>query len=313
MSRKEFIDTEEEALKWAIRSGPRDVQFSETVVELFKAIVAAQSQMGVAHKGANNPLLKSKYADLAEVIEVCKDALNNNGIAFLQPIATGEKGVVVTTLLTHESGEWLSSSVDFPVGKLDSQEYGKAVSYARRYSLLSLLSIPCEDDDGNTASQRDHTVGIPVKIEASSVTYIKPAQAEQGNEAQALQKAVPTQTYVLNAPRVEPVDSGASEEEIDLYMFVVGNFGIAQVVSVEEKKSRDESKTWWVFSLASKDRNFSAKMWDAASVHGIEDYTDLIGQPIWYRISEKEYRGQQQYTLHSVSTRCVGEDVEMNA
>jgi hypothetical protein len=131
------------------------IHMSSTVTKLAPALVKAQRSMGSAHKGAANPFYKSRYADLAEIIETCKDALNDNGIAFLQPIATGEKGVVVTTWLLHESGEYIASEIEFPVSKLDSQAYGSAVSYARRYSLMSLLSIPCssdEDDDGNAAS-----------------------------------------------------------------------------------------------------------------------------------------------------------------
>jgi len=129
-------------------------EMSASIAKLMPALIKAQSEMGVATKGADNPFYRSKYADLAEVIETCKDALNTNGICFLQPILTGHKGVCVKTMLIHASGEYLSATVDFPVGKVDSQEYGKAISYARRYSLQSLLSIPAEDDDGNTASNK---------------------------------------------------------------------------------------------------------------------------------------------------------------
>jgi hypothetical protein len=129
-------------------------EMSASITKLMPALIKAQSEMGAATRGADNPFYRSKYADLAEVIETCKDALNANGICFLQPILTGTKGVCVKTMLIHVSGEYLSATVDFPVGKVDSQEYGKAISYARRYSLQSLLSIPAEDDDGNTASNK---------------------------------------------------------------------------------------------------------------------------------------------------------------
>ena len=129
-------------------------EMSASITKLMPALITAQSEMGAATRGADNPFYRSKYADLAEVIETCKDALNANGICFLQPILTGTKGVCVKTMLIHVSGEYLSATVDFPVGKVDSQEYGKAISYARRYSLQSLLSIPAEDDDGNTASNK---------------------------------------------------------------------------------------------------------------------------------------------------------------
>ena len=125
---------------------------SESINKIAPALLKAQQTMGAATKGAANPFYKSKYADLAEVMEVCKEPFNDNGILILQPVSTGEHGVVVTTLFLHTSGEWLSSAVYFPSAKVDSQEYGKCVSYARRYSLQSFAFIPAVDDDGNTAS-----------------------------------------------------------------------------------------------------------------------------------------------------------------
>ena len=131
---------------------PLDIVMSPTITKIAPALVAAQAMMGGASKDKSNPFYKSKYADLAEVIFACKHALNENSICFLQPILSGVRGVNVTTMLLHSSGEWIKSTVEFPVAKLDSQEYGKAVSYARRYSLQAFLSIPSEDDDGNAAS-----------------------------------------------------------------------------------------------------------------------------------------------------------------
>jgi hypothetical protein len=284
---QEFIDTEEEAAMW--RPAPWKVQFSTTVSEIFPALVEAQKEMGSAHKGSRNPFFQSTYADLSEVIEVCKDAMNKNGLAILQPIATGEKGVVVTTLLTHTSGEWLSSSVDFPVGKLDSQEYGKAISYGRRYSLLSFLSIPTEaetmkDDDGETARKQ-----APVQS--------KPIPPVAASQATAPVEAPRTQTMVLEPSPVQEV-SLTEEGDVDFMAFAVNEDRIAQVLTVEEKTSRDGTKTWWVLSFASKDKDFTAKMWDPPSMYQMIDYEGLIGQSVWYRVSEKEYRGAMQYTLH---------------
>ena len=299
---QEFIDTEEEAARGTMvwRPTPRKVQFSTTVGEIFPALVEAQKEIGVAHKGSRNPFFQSTYADLTAVLEVCKDAMNHNGLAILQPISTGEKGVVVTTLLIHTSGEWLSSSVDFPVGKLDSQEYGKAISYGRRYSLLSFLSIPTEaetmkDDDGETA--RKETPASP-----------RPFPPVAAPQATAPIQAPRTQTMVLQPSPVQEV-SLADEGDVDFMAFAVNEDRIAQVVAVEEKTSRygpawarrsqeDGTKTWWVIGFASKDKDFDAKMWDAPSMYQMIDYEGLIGQSVWYRVSEKEYRGTMQYTLH---------------
>ena len=291
----EYLDTEQEALQW--KTSHAHAQFSPSVHEVFSALVKAQAQMGAAHKGAENPFFRSHYADLSEVLRVCKDAMNDNGLAILQPISTGKKGVTVTTLLIHTSGEWISSSVDFPVGKLDSQEYGKAVSYGRRYSLMSFLSIPTEDDDGETA-RKQHP-----RSQKPSPPVQKPAPPAADPQATNPVEAPKTQTMVLEPSPVQEA-SWTNEGDIDFRDFAVNEDRIAEVMSVEEKTSRDGTKTWWVIEFASKDRGkdrgFTAKIWDPASMYKLPDYINLVGQPVWYRISEKEYRGAMQYTLHYI-------------
>jgi len=132
-----------------------DFETSEFIDELAPAIVAAQAAMGVATKDTANPFYKSKYADLASILEVCKEPLNKAGLAILQPIMNGSYPgwVKVKTILLHQSGQWASSSVEFPATKDDCQGYGSACKYARRYSLESFICIPAQDDDGNAASQ----------------------------------------------------------------------------------------------------------------------------------------------------------------
>jgi hypothetical protein len=81
------------------------------------------------------------------------EALNNNGIALTQHTHHAEGGVCVETILIHESGEELSFGKLFvPSSKNDAQGYGSALTYARRYSLMSACGLAPEDDDGNAAS-----------------------------------------------------------------------------------------------------------------------------------------------------------------
>lgn len=136
-----------------VEIGEVEVEFSPSIAKLSKALVLAQTAMGGAVKGKDNPFFNSKYADLAEVIAAVKDPLNSNGVCFMQPVVgSSEKSVRVATLFLHESGEWMKASASFPAVKADPQAFGSAVSYARRYTLQSFLSVPSEDDDGNKAS-----------------------------------------------------------------------------------------------------------------------------------------------------------------
>jgi hypothetical protein len=128
---------------------------SQTIVEISKALVKAQSKMGGAVKGASNPFFKSKYSDLNSVIEACKEELNNEGITVLQPVSSDEHGDYVETILLHTSGEYISSKMKLVLAKQDMQAYGSAISYARRYSLQSIVFIPSsEDDDGEKSMAR---------------------------------------------------------------------------------------------------------------------------------------------------------------
>lgn len=118
------------------------------------ALASAQMNMGKALKQANNPHFRSKYADLGNVMDACLPALNEAGIAVIQPAGEDEHGRFVDTILIHgESGESLASRVPLIVQKNDMQGYGSAVTYARRYGLMAMAGIAPEDDDGNAASK----------------------------------------------------------------------------------------------------------------------------------------------------------------
>ena len=148
-----------------------------------QALAAAQMKMGKALKSANNPHFKSKYADLASVVDACMPALNEAGIAVIQPTTDDDSGRYVETILIHgESGATLKCRVPLIVGKNDMQGYGSAVTYARRYGLMSMSGIAPEDDDGNAAAKAapteqaktrlltpDQFIKLRDKIEAAGV------------------------------------------------------------------------------------------------------------------------------------------------
>ena len=118
------------------------------------ALATAQMKMGKALKQTNNPHFRSKYADLGAVADACLPALNESGIAVIQPTGEDETGRFVETVFIHgESGEKLSCRVPLIVQKNDMQGYGSAVTYARRYGLMTMAGIAPEDDDGVAASK----------------------------------------------------------------------------------------------------------------------------------------------------------------
>lgn len=125
---------------------------SESIVEIAKALTKAQSAMENASKNKENPHFKSRYADLAGVIEAIKQPLLDNGLAYTQVfLPTEHDRVSVETVLMHSSGEWISGIITIPVTRADPQGHGSAITYARRYSLAAIGGIAAEDDDDANA------------------------------------------------------------------------------------------------------------------------------------------------------------------
>jgi hypothetical protein len=127
------------------------VQKSEQINELAAAMAKAQAQLENAAKSSNNPHFKSKYADLAEILNTVRPAFSANGLSVTQ-CPSFEAGIAsVETVLMHSSGQWMSSVISAPVGKQDAQGVGSAITYCRRYSLAAIAGIAQEDDDGSSA------------------------------------------------------------------------------------------------------------------------------------------------------------------
>jgi hypothetical protein len=131
------------------------------------AMVKAQMAFGPALKTSQNPHFKSRYADLSACVEAVIEALNLNGIALIQRSLPCDSGVTVETVFVHTSGETLTSGpLHVPASKQDPQGYGSALTYARRYSLMSACGIAPEDDDGNAAS-----ASAPRSTPKTGITY----------------------------------------------------------------------------------------------------------------------------------------------
>lgn len=125
------------------------MQKSESIKNLAESLVKFQAVMTPVKKEAENPFFKSKYADLASMIEAIRKPLSDNGLSFSQ-FPSGENGL--TTILMHSSGEYILE--EFKVTPVDAkpQSLGSAITYARRYSLGAILGIATEEDDDGAAA-----------------------------------------------------------------------------------------------------------------------------------------------------------------
>jgi len=133
----------------------------------------AFAQIEGAVKGKTNPAFRSKYADLAAVVDAVKPALAEHGLWFRQITHPADGGVCVETIIHHSSGEMLPCGPLFvPASKQDAQGFGSALTYCRRYSLMAAFGVPAEDDDGNAAVQSKPAQKPPVAINDTEGTMV---------------------------------------------------------------------------------------------------------------------------------------------
>lgn len=171
---------------------------SPTIGAIAGAIAKAQSEMTAAAKDSNNPHFKSRYADLASVIDACRPQLSKHGVAIIQLPGVAQSGVVsCTTILAHgESGEYFRCIAGLSMGKSDAHGYGSAITYLRRYTLQAMAGVAADDDDGNAAASATPaaTNAAPLVSEDQVVMLISLCEAIGGDVAQRICKAYNVKT-----------------------------------------------------------------------------------------------------------------------
>lgn len=118
-------------------------------MKIYEKLLEAKKEIGKATKSSTNPHFKSKYVDINALIETVETVLLSKGLVLLQPI---ENGKVYTRIVDAESEQMIESFIELPTTGTP-QAMGSAITYFRRYTLQSLLSMQAQDDDGNLASQ----------------------------------------------------------------------------------------------------------------------------------------------------------------
>lgn len=123
---------------------------------IYAALMAAQAEFRPALKSATNPHFNKKYADLESVLDAVEEPLRKQGVLITsRTIVSTEGSWCLETVVHHvESATELSFVVPLLNTKGDMQGLGSAITYARRYGLMSVCGISPEDDDGNKAVEK---------------------------------------------------------------------------------------------------------------------------------------------------------------
>ena len=141
-------------------------------MEIYKKIAKAKLEIGAISKDSTNPFFKSKYFDINRLLMHVEPILHKNGLVVIQPIKDGS---VTSIIVDVETSESIESSIKMSEQK-DPQKLGSEITYFRRYTLQSLLSLQAEDDDANKASNKK--VVSKLKLSAEGYAYL----IEKGNK-----------------------------------------------------------------------------------------------------------------------------------
>ena len=119
-----------------------------------KKLLEFQSKVEAVKKDAKNPFFKSNYVDINGILKAIQPTLEECGISYSQcPDLIDGVDVLVTRVYDAEKPDsFIESKTRLIVAKPDMQQYGSAITYARRYALQSMLGLEAEDDDGNLAT-----------------------------------------------------------------------------------------------------------------------------------------------------------------
>ena len=132
------------------------------------------------------------FANIGDVIQATRGPLAREGIVALTPVSTVDGGALqVTVELIHTSGERRVFDPIVFASSRDPQAAGSAITYFRRYALMSALGIGIgEEDDGGegaataaqrpaTASQRSSAMGTARKAAPPRQEAPKPPTLEE--------------------------------------------------------------------------------------------------------------------------------------
>ncbi len=131
--------------RWSHRSTPALDDIMATV----------QGEIENALENRKNDFLNSSYADNNAVLAAIKGPCSRHKLARYQtPWTDKDRRLILTTRLAHK-GEWVEADFLIPVEQIKGlktlQMLGVGMTYARRYTLSSMLGVAVgEDDDGNS-------------------------------------------------------------------------------------------------------------------------------------------------------------------
>lgn len=122
-------------------------------MSLAAKLLDIQANMPDINKDSTNPFIGNRYVSLDRVLEIIVPELHKRDIVLLQPPSTVDGRAALTTiLLDAETGERMEWTTPLTLDKATPQAYGSALTYTKRYALLSLFGQTADEDDDAEAA-----------------------------------------------------------------------------------------------------------------------------------------------------------------
>lgn len=186
---------------------------SESINELAAALAAAQGQFtNPTRDRAVHVNMKAggsydfKYATLAEIRNVIRKPLAENGLCIMHGLAVDEGGTICVTRLQHASGQWVEIWMPVLVAEgANAQGWKSAVTYARRGNVVSLLDLADDDDDDGNAACGNEAAPVARQTRPAQKPPAKRSTVINDIDAPDVKAAL---DYAVNAPDWEHCGSG---------------------------------------------------------------------------------------------------------
>lgn len=170
------------------------MKHSDELKNIAKALAKFQADIKDPARDKDNPYFKSKYVALDGLLAAVRPVLATNGLSFIQSPVSNGQDMGVTTLLMHDSGEWIESDpFVLHAVKNDPQSGGSAITYARRYSLSAVLGVAWDDDDDANIATKDPHSSSNARNDRPKGNYTKTGgQAEKNASSSSQMQKKPT-------------------------------------------------------------------------------------------------------------------------
>jgi hypothetical protein len=131
---------------------------SKDYMNVIKSIHNVQQNVGVVGKKstADTGKYKYRYADMTTIWNAIRSELNAQKLTIVQsPTSTSNNvlGDFLTTTVYHETGEFITDTMRLITNRDDPQGLGAAITYMKRYMIVSMFGL-VTDDDNDAADSR---------------------------------------------------------------------------------------------------------------------------------------------------------------